>query len=349
MLRFSALVSLSSCIVQGMETDLSCWGCFSKDSIIPCNNNDVAELELKCPDGDRIVILNVFYGQTKGSTTCRENFNEPFEGDNCSIPTKMAKAAFQNACDDKNTSCIIRFREDFYDHIDNFMDPCKDTTQFTNITYDCQSPSTQKPTQNSAPITAQISAPIIDPIPNQEQAEEVEAMVKATRDTNDTYDGVLVTIIAGVIVGMMLMLLIFMYKKRRENNQYRAGALEDPEESTTESDNNKSPFSDRKLLITPDVLAMTQEKTSLEHFVPSNLSFNDSLLDASESTAKCASLRRQQTSTQSQVNEANSLISNEKHGSPKDMASFSFYNTSNVSIVMSPYSGEKNVYASLEL
>ena len=140
-----------------------------------------------------------------------------------------------------------------------------------------------------------------------------------------------------------------MYKKRRENNQYRAGALEYPEESTTESDNNKSPFSDRKLLITPDVLAMTQEKTSLEHCVPSNLSFNDSLLDASESTAKCASLRRQQTSTQSQVNEANSLISNEKHGSPEDMASFSFYNTSNVSIVMSPYSGEKNVNASLEL
>ena len=194
MYKFITVIILSSCLVQGLTvTDPICWGCINKK----CHNGEYTELEIKCQVGERFKITEVFYGQKTGSTTCRSKkmFRHPFKGEDCSISKDVATKLFQYACDDKVSTCMIRFKEDFYDQFDDWEDPCRNTLQFTSITYECQPPLTPKAAPTPASSHAQTIALTSDSVTVQKPSDETSDQgssdesvteIKALNDSNES-------------------------------------------------------------------------------------------------------------------------------------------------------------------
>lgn len=95
-----------------------------------CSGND---LEIRCPGGTEIKILQALYGRFD-SDTCQNVLSSFEDITKCSLPPKESQRVVGDICDHKS-SCSITVNPTTFR---NIQDPCPRTSKYLNVKYECQ-------------------------------------------------------------------------------------------------------------------------------------------------------------------------------------------------------------------
>ena len=211
---------------------------------------DFQTLEIPCPEG-LIEVSDVFWGLKKqlsvkeGLDVCSV-FNEDDAKNTKKCHSKTVTGIVQEKCNRKS-NCTISIQDFRQDSGSGNNDPCKRSTKFTTITYECILPPTPSPTvaptlaptpsPTVAPTLAPTPSPTVAPtlaptpsptpvpttsVPNltpvpkpydQGPSKGIEAEDKAFNDANESSGDTMVIIIVVLVALAFLILLLAAYRK----------------------------------------------------------------------------------------------------------------------------------------
>ena len=187
---------------------------------------DFQTLEIPCPEG-LIEVSDVFWGLKKqlsvkeGLDVCSV-FNEDDAKNTKKCHSKTVTGIVQEKCNRKS-NCTISIQDFRQDSGSGNNDPCKRSTKFTTITYECILPLTPSPTvaptlaptPSPTPVPT-TSVPNLTPVPkpyDQGPSKGIEAEDKAFNDANESSGDTMVIIIVVLVALAFLILLLAAYRK----------------------------------------------------------------------------------------------------------------------------------------